>query len=645
MTHCPKCRHPFSAPPERCPRCGADLAWARDLFVLERRLRETRATLHREFERLGETESRLAATRKKVARLLYPASVRPPVSAKPAFRSAPAPSPKPSSPPRRTAASEIQLGQIWILVAGILVLVLGFGYFLKYSFSRNWIPPLARVLLVFLAGGGLIAAGDFFRRGRARIFGLYLCGGGIATLYFGAFASSELYAIWPRGVSFFMMIAITLLAGILAFRFDARWLAAIGLTGGFLTPLVLSSGRASQATLMTYIAVLNAGVLALAVLKPWGLLNRLSFLFTWFLFAGWHARFYHSNDFALTLFFVNLFFLIHASNPFARFLSREQKEPVRELWISVLNPLIALGYTVSIVVPLHGTRPVSIAALAYAGVFFAMARLAKRRNPGLASPRVLLYTQAVFFLVAAVPFLFTKHWITVFWAAQAIALFYAGDRLKDHRILKGALLLSGAALAKYFFYDQFIVFGLEYPRHHWMTFLRELFSFRAGYAPLAVARWIAALSCIALAAAASRILSRLPRTPDFDPRSPREFMTGLFYLLPLLFCTVEVSALANDYFPAARSAAVSILWALSATGLMVRGFLAKNPLLRKSALWFFGATLFKVFLVDLSEVSTPFRILSCMILGALLILTSYLYHRYRDVLEPRGHSPEAEDSA
>jgi uncharacterized membrane protein len=42
----------------------------------------------------------------------------------------------------------------------------------------------------------------------------------------------------------------------------------------------------------------------------------------------------------------------------------------------------------------------------------------------------------------------------------------------------------------------------------------------------------------------------------------------------------------------------------------------------------------KVFVVDLANVSTPFRIISFVVLGLMLIGASYLYYRYREYIVP-----------
>jgi uncharacterized membrane protein len=48
----------------------------------------------------------------------------------------------------------------------------------------------------------------------------------------------------------------------------------------------------------------------------------------------------------------------------------------------------------------------------------------------------------------------------------------------------------------------------------------------------------------------------------------------------------------------------------------------------------------KVFLLDMANVSTPYRVISFLVLGLMLIGASYLYHRFRSHLLRSEHSTE-----
>ncbi len=94
--------------------------------------------------------------------------------------------------------TEVTFGQKWLLIAGVIITVLGVGWFLKYSFDQNWIGPAGRVALAYLGGIAFLAGGELFRRRDFGIFGLYLIGGGIAILYFATFAAFQIYHLLPN---------------------------------------------------------------------------------------------------------------------------------------------------------------------------------------------------------------------------------------------------------------------------------------------------------------------------------------------------------------------------------------------------------------------------------------------------------------
>ena len=84
-----------------------------------------------------------------------------------------------------------------------------------------------------------------------------------------------------------------------------------------------------------------------------------------------------------------------------------------------------------------------------------------------------------------------------------------------------------------------------------------------------------------------------------------------------------------------------MLWALCSIALVVVGFRRNQVRLRQCALGLFAATVLKVFVVDLAHVSTPFRIISFIVLGLMLIGASYLYYRYREHILPPAEAEES----
>ena len=97
---------------------------------------------------------------------------------------------------------------------------------------------------------------------------------------------------------------------------------------------------------------------------------------------------------------------------------------------------------------------------------------------------------------------------------------------------------------------------------------------------------------------------------------------------------VEVAAYFHDYGSQARFAAISVLWTMFSLLMMVFGFSFNLSVLRKAAIALFAVTMLKVFLLDMANVSTPYRVVSFLVLGLMLIGASYLYHRFKERILP-----------
>jgi len=77
---------------------------------------------------------------------------------------------------------------------------------------------------------------------------------------------------------------------------------------------------------------------------------------------------------------------------------------------------------------------------------------------------------------------------------------------------------------------------------------------------------------------------------------------------------------------------LSIIWGLFALGLVVYGIRRKQKYLRLAAIVLFVITILKLFVFDLAEAGTITKTVSFITLGVILLLVSYLYNRYKDVL-------------
>lgn len=534
--------------------------------------------------------------------------------------------------PESTEAVEVRFGQKWLLIAGLAVLVLGIGYFLKYAFDRDWIGPGVRVALAYLAGMLCVGGGEILRRRQFTMFGQYLIGGGIAILYFSGYAAFQIYALVNQPIAFGLMILVTVLAGGLALFYHTQWLAVLGLIGGFVTPVILDIGIDRQIALMFYMTILNTGVLVLAMFKRWNLLSYLAFGCTWLLFLGWYLEFYAASKFWITTAFLNLFFLTYAFMPFLYARLRRAQFRLIDFAVTIPNAFIALGFSFMMIRECYPLRAVSVVTIAYAAIFAGMAVYLYCTARENLAPTVLLLAKSFLFLIITVPLLFSRHWITIFWIVQAAVLLWAAVRIKSQRLRQvgAALLLLGTI--KFVVHDYPGVFQFRILDPSWALVL----AYRDGFKSLLLERWITTAVVLGGLYWSSRMLKEAESHAETWERDLRGFVRGVVVVLLFFALNIEIAGYFFDYAARARPAAISALWAIFAAGMTTVGFLRSRRGLRYCSFALFGATTVKVFVWDMSDFSTPYRIMSFLILGLMLIGASYLYHRFKGRILPES---------
>jgi uncharacterized membrane protein len=201
----------------------------------------------------------------------------------------------------------------WI---GGFVLFLGIVFLVKYSFENNLITPAMRVAIGTVVGVGLIVTGWFTAARNFRVSGQSLCATGILVLYGNIFAAHVFYGLIALVPAFVSMAVVTAVAFFLAVRMNAQVIVILGLLGGFLTPVLLSTGIDRPLALFGYIAVLNLGVAAVSVRKRWDYLVLLAAVCTILMEFAWAGRYFATwkanTAFAIFIGFEALFLAIFA---------------------------------------------------------------------------------------------------------------------------------------------------------------------------------------------------------------------------------------------------------------------------------------------------------------------------------------------
>jgi uncharacterized membrane protein len=556
--------------------------------------------------------------------------------------------PGPLTEPRQIPSSrrdpldlESRIGSHWLNRIGISAVLIGVSYFLKFAFDNNWIGPSGRVAIGLLAGIAIVVWSERFRGRGYRVFSYSLKAVGIGILYLSLYAALQVYSLVPSGVAFVMMLGVTSATAVMAWTQNAEILAAFALIGGFITPVLLSTGQNREVALFSYVAMLDAGALALLILKPWRRLLILSYAGTLVLYVGWYSSFYDNTQLRLTVGFATLFFAIFAVAPLlAR--AGENKSSVSESVPLILAVVNAAGYFLQIYIMYEegDTKATAWFALALAAVYIFLSRQTRARagSPEAARAVDLLHLAlAIGFVTVAIPIRLDAHWITMGWFVEAAVLLWVADRVQSEVLNVFALGSLALGVGRLLVIDNFYV-------------TRPIFNTRMATYAIAIAvlggvawygsrrqdetgRTAATVSVIALSLLALVALSRevadyyALEMANLNPRRRWD---------PSEWANRQHAKIARDF-------TYSALWMAYGAMLMVVGFWRRSAFVRWQALALIAFTIGKVFLYDVSELDRGYRIVSFIVLGALLLAISFLYQR--DWLRLSGRKSSEEGSA
>jgi uncharacterized membrane protein len=609
-----------------------------------------------ERDELEELKQRLAALTQRVYRLEQQAGLEPlkPVLAPPAPVPVPQPAGAPGTPPPPPLATpagapapapaaaasaeslESRIGAHWLNRIGIVAVLIGVSYFLKYAFENDWIGPGGRVAIGLIAGIGVILWGERFRRKNYRIFSFSLKAVGIGVLYLSLWGAFQVYHLIPGTAAFFAMAMVTAATVVLALRQDAEILAAFAIAGGFATPLLLSTGENRELALFSYVAVLDLGMLVLTAVKPWRRLLIGSFVGTLILYVGWYDTFYHQDDqLRLTFAFATVFFVIFAIVPLARApraiadTSRRAAEFLPVLIILALAN--AATYFLQMWDMLEGANRHAIAwiSVGLAAVYIVLSQRLKTLytagTPEKPRPHILPLLHvalATGFLAVAIPLRMETHWITIGWFIEAGVLLWIADRTETEFLRALAIAALGLGVVRLLFFDNF---------HTVLLFFNaRMATYGVAIAVLAGLVWHAQKRDAdrlwsALPIVAINLLALVALTAEVSDFYSQKMTSGLW---------VEIHGLRL-----ARDFTYSALWMGYGAALLVLGFNKRSAFLRWQALILIAVTVVKVFAYDVSELEKGYRILSFIILGALLLGISFVYQKDWLKLSGKGKEP------
>ena len=505
------------------------------------------------------------------------------------------------------------IGERWLGWVGVAVLLFGAAFALKYAFDNRWIGELGRVMIGVASGLGFVWLGRQRHQADWTYLAQALTAGGVTLLYLAIYASYGFYDLINPTAAFGFLVLVVAQTHLLALAYNAPGIALWGQIGGFLTPILLSTGRDRYEVLFPYIVLLDAGIVGVCLMRRWRWVSSVSFVLTHMMFWAWHEGNYHPEKLWPAIAFQTAVFALFAVVDFAPV--RRGRELTHENWIRAFaNPLIFFATAYSLLEPEH-PHWMGVFSLAMAVLYAAAARTVLGWSKAGRAPALAAVGVSLLFVTLAIPIQLEANWVTLAWGVQGAILAWLSLRLDSERLRYGSLTLFLLALTHSIFWDFPWIVG-------------------ATFRPVLNAEFLTALGLAALFVGAAWLLKGSARKFALGYGFAAVFLTWL----TLSFETYRYTEMLVREAPSADYAArrslewagnmsMSLLWSVYATALVTAGLKWGSALLRWAGLALFGLTVLKAFFVDIPVLEGFYRFVALIALGLLLIAAAWGYQK------------------
>jgi uncharacterized membrane protein len=359
--------------------------------------------------------------------------------------------------PKERDSFELAIGIKWFAWIGILALVIGVGFFVKYAIDNGWISHLTRIILGCVLGIGLIILGKIAAlKEKYQLWGRVLMGGGIAILYFMVYAAYHFIEYRNAiGISLIteiaLLIVVVIISVIVSLYENSQTIIAESFFLGYITSLL--GGNYELLTLI-YTLLLTFSLVAIVSYKKWSIIGIGGILATYSVYLIWYSS--DKISFAYSTVFLISYFLAYTIQSLA--LIRDETKIGENIAMTLLNSaffyLLYYAQLDKYAPKLTGLFTLFL-AIFYFAVYFSTANL-KQVKISLTN----LYL-AILYLTITIPVQLNGEWITIIWALEALILGLLSIKLNMKSLKISAYVISFIIAIKTLAYDSWALHILD----------------------------------------------------------------------------------------------------------------------------------------------------------------------------------------
>lgn len=323
---------------------------------------------------------------------------------------------------------------------GIVLLFIGLSFLLRYTVEYSLFPLELRLASVALAAMVLLGLGWRLRH-KQTVFALILQGGAVGALYLTVFGAFRLWQMLPMTLAFVLLLVICAASVGLAVLQKALSLALLASLGGYLAPILLSTGGGSHIALFSFYLLLSVGILAISLWQHWRELNLLGMFFTFGVAGVWGMQSYRPEFYlSCQLFLIANIVIFGVLSVVLSLRAQRRGERIIDGVLLFAPPLAGFGMQYAITQ--HWAYGPAFSALGFGLFYLALASLALKRYPTTAKPLVLAaLALGGAFATLAIPLALSARWTSMAWALEGLGIVWLGVQQNQRR-----MSYSGTAL-------------------------------------------------------------------------------------------------------------------------------------------------------------------------------------------------------
>lgn len=520
-------------------------------------------------------------------------------------------------PPRlapQTDFEELFGGRVLAWAGGIAI-ALGFIFLLGIGIDRGWLDETMRTILGLLGSTFLLLAGvwAYERKGQTQA-ALAAAASALAGLYVTLLVGTQVYDLIPAGVGLACAGLVGIVGAALAIRWQSVIVAAIGIFGALLAPVLVGSGASGIS--VVFMAIALAAAVGVHLWQRWEWLSVGAFVISAPQLLIWVEQ-NHNEHLALTLGALVGFWVLYTVAAIGYELRARTPDvlPVMS-WLLLLANVVLITGAGYIALEDAGHQNGAVAwllGLALGHILLGGFALRREINKeiGLLLVALGLGLSAFGFAEAL-----DGPVLVIGWAGQAAVLAYLATRANREPSAFGSSaerLLFGAAG----------FFGLALG--HALVFEARPDAFVHGVGDLSDA--MLGLGACFAAALYGRFALR-----DFDPRLSQicEAAAAVTFVYLGSIAIVGIFGVTETgEIRQTGQAMLSVFWALTGLGSVVYGLSRNVRRFRLAGLAMLALTILKVYAYDSAELEEVARVISFIGLGLFLLVGAFAYQRIK----------------